>query len=207
MQLRLLNSENGLIFGIDQAGRMPLMSIEPPQDYAPDLNWLLQSNQTPPEVILEVLVQEFYPQIYYLAFTLLDDRSAALNTANEIFARAILERHAYRTHTEASIWLLRLALKTCETSYKRLSLQRAVKSALPHHHSSKDLGYSTPETLLDAEIWLARCEAAAVERFAESRSFWDAVTRADALLVRSLQRGGLKQDREAIGRASCRERV
>ena len=154
MQLRLLNSENGLIFGIDQAGRMPLMSIEPPQDYAPDLNWLLQSSQTPPEVILEVLVQEFYPQIYYLAFTLLDDRSAALNTANEIFARAILERHAYRTHTEASIWLLRLALKICETSYKRLSLQRAVKAALPHHRLSKDLGYSTPETLLDAEIWL-----------------------------------------------------
>lgn len=155
MQLRLLNSENGLIFGIDQAGRMPLMSIEPSQDYAPDLNWLLQSNQTPPEVILEVLVQEFYPQIYYLAFTLLDDRSAALNTANEIFARAILERHAYRTHTEAGIWLLRLALKTCEASYKRLSLRRAFKAALPQSHSSKELGYSKPDTLSDAEIWLA----------------------------------------------------
>lgn len=132
-----------------------MMMVEPPQDYAPDLNWLLQSNQTPPEVILEVLVHEFYPQIYFLAFSLLDDRSAALNTANEIFARAILERHAYRTHTEASAWLLRLALKTCESSYKRLSLRRAAKAVLPHRHSSKDLGYSKPETQLDAEIWLA----------------------------------------------------
>lgn len=49
-------------------------------------------------------------------------------------------------------------------------------------------------TLPDAESWLARCEAAAVERYAASRKLWDAVASPDAEFARSLLRGALKAD-------------
>jgi tetratricopeptide (TPR) repeat protein len=49
------------------------------------------------------------------------------------------------------------------------------------------LGQPAPE----AETWLSRCEAAASERFARSRGFWDAVIRPDAAVLRHLLKGSL----------------
>jgi tetratricopeptide (TPR) repeat protein len=52
------------------------------------------------------------------------------------------------------------------------------------------LGHKLP----DADAWLARCEAAAVERYATTRKLWDAVALPDADVARRLLRGELKPD-------------
>lgn len=83
-------------------------------DFAPDLNYLLHSEQVPPEVVLEALVQEFYPQIFYLALTLLHENRAARRAVEEIFIRAVAERSSYQPEQAAGQWLQRLALRVLQ---------------------------------------------------------------------------------------------
>ena len=61
------------------------------------------------------------------------------------------------------------------------------------------LNWITIQALLGAEVpdsgsWLARCEAAAVERYAANRIFWDAVALADADVARRLLSQTLQSD-------------
>lgn len=124
-------------------------------ELAPDLDWLLQSNQAPPDVILEGLVTEFYPAVYALAVSILDNKQAARSLAADIFARALIERHAYRPTLGARAWLFRIVLEAGTGARKRLQARQTLRSSLISPASSKELGDSQPASALDAAVWLA----------------------------------------------------
>ncbi|MEQ6342085.1 MAG: CHAT domain-containing protein [Gammaproteobacteria bacterium] len=103
------------------------------------------------------------------------------------------------------------------SAYKRLAqvdteskhMLKALKQAAHYYHEAAETGaqldpyhalnWITLEALLGhklphAESWFTRCEAAAVERYATSRTLWDAVALPDADIARRLMQGGLKAD-------------
>lgn len=103
------------------------------------------------------------------------------------------------------------------SAYKRLariqtdrkSMTEALTQAATYYKEAADVGgkfdpyhalnWITLEALLghklpDAESCLARCEAAAVERYAAAHKLWDAVALPDADVARRLLRGELKAD-------------
>jgi DNA-directed RNA polymerase specialized sigma24 family protein/LysM repeat protein len=123
--------------------------------YAPDLEWMLQSGQVPRELLLEALLQEYYTPVYHLALSILDDHAAAQSTARQTFARALLDQHRYRSQDGVDFWLFRIALEACQQLQKRLQLRRSLKALLPRWSKPNDFGDSCPDTLQDAQLWLA----------------------------------------------------
>src|SRR5512137_2028988 len=91
--------------------------------YAPDLEWMLQSGQVPRELLLEALLQEYYGRVYHLALSILDDRAAAQSAAGQTFARALLNQHRYRSQDGVEFWLFRIALETCRPFQERLKFR------------------------------------------------------------------------------------
>ncbi|GAB6191436.1 CHAT domain-containing protein [Desulfocastanea catecholica] len=88
------------------------------------------------------------------------------------------------------------ALKQSAAYYKEAAETGVQRGQFDPYHG---LNWIILETLLgntlpDAESWLARCEAVAVERYAASRKLWDAVASPDADIVRRLLRGDLKAE-------------
>ena len=92
--------------------------FEPTSDYASDLEWMIQSGQVSRDILLEALVQEFYPRVYRLVVSLLDDQPAARKATQETFARAIAELHRFRAEDGVEIWLFRIALSACQRALK-----------------------------------------------------------------------------------------
>lgn len=82
------------------------------------------------------------------------------------------------------------ALSQAAGYYREAAEIGAQHGRLDPYHA---LNWITVEALLgdkppDAESWLARCEAAAVERYAANRKLWDAVALPDADVARRLMR-------------------
>ena len=80
------------------------------------------------------------------------------------------------------------ALEECAAWYERSARHKLARGAVDPYPV---LNWLTLEAVLqrapqDAAAWLARARAAAVERFAVSRSFWDAVSLPDAALLEHL---------------------
>lgn len=99
------------------------------------------------------------------------------------------------------------ALKQSAAYYKEAAETGVQRGQLDSYHG---LNWITLEALLgntlpDAESWLARCEAVAVERYATSHNLWDAVASPDADIVRRLLRGDLKAEAVAFIVAGYRE--
>ncbi|MBU4262870.1 MAG: CHAT domain-containing protein [Proteobacteria bacterium] len=99
------------------------------------------------------------------------------------------------------------ALTQSAVYYKKAAKTGDQRGRLDPYHA---VNWITIEALLghelpDAESWLSRCEAAAVERYAISRNLWDAVALPDADIARRLLRGELKADAVDTIIASYRE--
>ena len=86
--------------------------LEPP-DLAPDLEWMLTSGQVSSAVLLERLLQEYYPRIFQLAYLILNDRSAAGEATRQVFVEAMLAAHRYTDTMSVDLWLYRIAWKVC----------------------------------------------------------------------------------------------
>jgi RNA polymerase sigma factor (sigma-70 family) len=129
--------------------------LDPSTDYSPHLEWMLQSGQVTPEIMLEALVAEFYPSVFRLALAILDDHEAARNVANETFSRALVEVYKYRIEDGVDIWLNRIVLEVARNALGRLQARRTFLASFSFLGNSSDFGDSVPQTELDAEIWLA----------------------------------------------------
>jgi len=154
-------------------------------DYAPDLDWMLQSGQAPPELLLEALLLEYYAPVYRLGLAILDDHSSAKKAANATFSKALIEIHQYRAQDGVETWLYRIALAAALRFQPGLQTRRSIKAWLPFLSTPNDFGDSTPENELEAELWLAFDQL-------------DASTRLSAILHYLLD---LKPDRIAAIRA------
>ncbi len=125
-------------------------------DFAPDLEWMLQSGQVSQDFLLEALIVEYYSSIFHLALALLDDQKGASNAAFETFSQALVEIHQYRPQEGVATWLYRIGLSVCRSREASLKTRRTLKASLPFlHFSSTSLGDSVPDNPQDAEIWLA----------------------------------------------------
>ncbi len=82
-------------------------------DLAPDLEWMLTSGQVSSALLLERLLQEYYPRIFQLAYLILDDRLAAGEAARQVFVEAMLAAHRYMETMSVDIWLYRIAWEVC----------------------------------------------------------------------------------------------
>jgi DNA-directed RNA polymerase specialized sigma24 family protein len=129
--------------------------LNPIPDYAPDLEWMLQSGQVSNELLLEALVVEYYPAVFRLAHALLDDQTAARKAADKVFSLALLELYSYRAQDGVEIWLYRIAMETCQRSHSSLETLRNLLASMPFAANLNLLGDTLPESETDAEIWLA----------------------------------------------------
>ena len=113
-------------------------------DFAPDLDWMLQSGQAPPELLLEALLLEFYAPVYLLGLALLDDHVSAKKAANATFSNALIEIHQYRAQDGVETWLYRIALAVALRVQPGLQTRRTIKAWLPFLSKPNDFGDSTP---------------------------------------------------------------
>ena len=123
-------------------------------ELSPDLDWLLDSGQAPREALLEALVQEYYPAVYYLALGILDREKLARQAAAEIFSTAMLNLHTFSSQDGAQAWLFRIALRVCQKYFRRLWWFQTIQASLWLSSEPADFGDSIPQTALDASIWL-----------------------------------------------------
>jgi tetratricopeptide (TPR) repeat protein len=143
----------------------------------------------------------------------------------------LIEKAIERLQHLTALGKTRERLALLGSAYKRLaqiqtdpkSMTKALTQAATYYKEAADVGvkrgqfdpyhglnWVTLEALLgiklpDAESWLARCEAVAVERYAASHKLWDAVALPDADVARRLLRGELKADAVEIIVARYRE--
>jgi DNA-directed RNA polymerase specialized sigma24 family protein len=129
--------------------------FDPIPDYAPDLEWMVQSGQVPRELLLEALVFEFYAPVFCLSLAILDDHRFARRATNNAFSKALLSLHDYRSQEGVEIWLYRIVLDSCRVIQGKLQTFRTLKAYLPFLSKTNDFGDSIPETFTDSEIWLA----------------------------------------------------
>jgi len=131
------------------------MLFDQTPQFASDLDWMLQSGQASRELILEALVEEYGNPLYALALSILDDEAAARSVSRQVFVNALLDIHGYRDHIGVDVWFYRIALQSCQRELARLQARRSLKALLPLPRKEADFGLSTPETELDAALWLA----------------------------------------------------
>jgi DNA-directed RNA polymerase specialized sigma24 family protein/LysM repeat protein len=96
-----------------------------------DLDWMLESRQATPAMLAEVLVREYYPEIYRLLLALLDDVPTARRAARRAFADALLDISNYRSADGVKPWLYFHALEVYNRLRRGLILGRAVRAFLP----------------------------------------------------------------------------
>jgi len=117
------------------------------------------------------------------------DRLSALIQLAESGERLSLLGSAYKLLAQATADKARAtALVQAATWYRRAAERKLAGGEVDPYPV---LNWLTVEAVLgnappDASVWLARARAVAKERFAESRSIWDAVTLPDAALVEDL---------------------
>lgn len=83
--------------------------FDPEVELSSDLEWMLQSGQASQAMLAEALIDEYYPQVYQLAFSLFEDPAAAYAAALETFVAALLSTYRvqngrYRSRAEIDIW-------------------------------------------------------------------------------------------------------
>jgi tetratricopeptide (TPR) repeat protein len=152
----------------------------------------LGGKQNDPELIKKAIER----LQHLLTFGKTLERLALLGSAYKRLAQVLSDR---KRVTEALTQAAAYYKDAAETGVQRGQFD-------PYH----GLNWITLETLLgnklaDAESWLARCKAVAVERYATSRQLWDAVASPDADIARHLLRGELKTEAVASIVAGYRE--
>ena len=133
---------------------------------------------------------------HLLAFGKTLERLALLGSAYKRLAQVLPDRKR-----------ITAALTRAAAYYKDAAETGVQRGQFDPYHA---LNWITLEALLghkppDAESWLARSEAAAIERYAASHKLWDAVALPDADVARRLLRGELKADAVDVIVARYRE--
>lgn len=80
-------------------------------DLSSDLEWVLQSDQASPEMILEILIDQYYAAVFQITYAILADHQSAHRAVEAAFKLAVLEKYRYQGGVSAETWLYRLALQ------------------------------------------------------------------------------------------------
>jgi DNA-directed RNA polymerase specialized sigma24 family protein len=101
--------------------------FEPVPELSRDLDWMLQSGQASPGMLVESLVYEYYTPVYHLASFVLDDSRAALYVTRKTFSQALLNVYSYRSQVGVDLWLFQIAVDGIRRSLQRLKRGRVLK--------------------------------------------------------------------------------
>ncbi len=142
--------------------------LEPTPDLTSDIEWMLQSNQAPREMLLETLVGEYYAFLYHLALAFLEDSKAAKKATYEAISTAVNNAYDYQGETSVKLWLVRHVLDSCEQllarERRRGKLRQLIggKPAEPHPRP--------PQSTLDEALWKVLDERDRMDRLVCSLS-------------------------------------
>jgi len=100
------------------------------QDHVPDLEWMLRSQQVDDKNVVELLLAEYYQEIYQIALDRLVYPELAYQATRDIFTRAVQEAKSTPPETEISGWLHAIAVDEIEQSYAKQSGLRMLNSRL-----------------------------------------------------------------------------
>jgi DNA-directed RNA polymerase specialized sigma24 family protein len=128
---------------------------EPSSHIKARLEDILEQSRDNPEAISTALVHGYYPKLYRLAYGMLDDPDGAVFSAFETLVTLLVTASEYHGETSAQNWVYQAALDQNRGEYRRLKRLRWWKAAIPFTRKPADFGASTPNTYLDAELWLA----------------------------------------------------
>jgi RNA polymerase sigma-70 factor, ECF subfamily len=111
------------------------------------------------EVRFEHLVGEYYPYIYRLAISILDDLHDAEDAAQETFVAAHRSLTGFRDEAHPKTWLTAIAINVCRGRLRKRKVRLALISTLQSLHLIKH-SPSTPEqsaiqSEADLSIWQA----------------------------------------------------
>jgi DNA-directed RNA polymerase specialized sigma24 family protein len=106
------------------------MLVENKEGHAPDLEWMLRSQQVDDEIILDLLLDEYFGEIYRIAQAKLTYTKLAFQATQETFIRAVLIAKANPPEESISDWLVAIAAEEINRQMKYLTEQRLLNSRL-----------------------------------------------------------------------------
>jgi DNA-directed RNA polymerase specialized sigma24 family protein len=82
-----------------------------PAALSADLEWVLQSGQSDPQLVAEALLHTYYAPVYRLCLALQNDPEPARELLDLIFANAVNQAYRYRPRTGIPIWFYHCLLQ------------------------------------------------------------------------------------------------
>jgi len=88
--------------------------LEPENELAPDLEWMLSSVQASPALIIGTAAQEYSAQIYCLALAAQGNEGQARRTLEEALLFLVKRRRSYQSSMDLHKWILIQTLEVCQ---------------------------------------------------------------------------------------------
>ena len=129
--------------------RMHLPSELEQAPLSTDLDWMLSSSQTSIALILETVIHEYYPSLYRLASTILDDPHLVGRAIRETLIRALEGRHRFNEQIGFRRSLFQLLLQAC----RRLQSKIPTKSQGHTEESAETYKLSRASSPNELELW------------------------------------------------------
>jgi hypothetical protein len=85
-------------------------------DTSHGINWMLHNGQVSDEDLAQVLIEEYYENLYRFAFCLTLDEDQAGRNARKSIVNAVEERHRFWNQTSLNAWLFSLVIKSIDSS-------------------------------------------------------------------------------------------
>jgi RNA polymerase sigma-70 factor (ECF subfamily) len=123
------------------------------------INRTSQLKATTIEQRIENMVEEYYPYIHRLAFSILDDLAEADDAVQETFVAAHHSLLGFRGDADPKTWLTAIALNTCRGRLRKRKIRLVLMSTLQTLHLLRESTSSPEQSAIqnesDRSIWLA----------------------------------------------------
>jgi RNA polymerase sigma-70 factor (ECF subfamily) len=105
-----------------------------------------------PDPALDQLVQQYYPAIYRLALSILDDPDEAEDAAQETFISAHRSLAEFRGDSKLKTWLFSIAFNTCRGRLRKRRVQAVLHTTLQALHLLKNQPISPEQSAIQVEV-------------------------------------------------------
>ncbi len=122
-------------------------------DLTPDLEWMLSSGQVSSSLLLEKLLQDYYPKISQFAISILNERALAEKCAQDTFVKAMLSVHKFSSEAGVEIWLYQIAWGQCQKATQQQKARLLLGIVLSPFAKRGADETAHPENPLDAHLW------------------------------------------------------
>ncbi len=122
-------------------------------DGADDLIWMLQSSQVSQRLLIEELVCRYYQKIYFLAYTILEDKRASSEAAQRTLANAVVSSRSLREDVDLNIWLDKLAWENIVLVLNKERFWRKLEKILSISGEFTDHAFSIPISTDNGVVW------------------------------------------------------